>query len=187
METMKTIANRQSCRAYTGEQITEAELQTILQAGNAAPVAFGKYSNIMITVVQRQNILEKIDAIGAKFYGMPNMQIRFGAPTLIIVSAKINGDMPDFLKPMTQNDNGWANCDTACVMENMALAATDLGLGNVYLYGVAVAIAQDIELCAELKIPKDFKPLSALPVGKASKPLKERELAMDKVVIEYIR
>ncbi|MCB2311914.1 MerR family DNA-binding transcriptional regulator [Clostridium tagluense] len=68
--------------------------------------------------------------------------------------------------------------NAACIMENMALAATDLGLGNVYIFGGALAIAKNPELCAELKIPEGYIPVSALPVGKATKPLKERELTL---------
>ena len=190
MELMKAIAKRQSCRAYTGEQITESELQTILQAANAAPVAHSKYSNVKLTVIQNSNMLEKIDAVGAEVYKKPNMKIRFGAPTLILVSVKIISDRPEFLKNSGISEeemNLGAYCDAACIMENMALAATDLGLGNVYLFGAALAIAKNPELCAELKIPAGYIPVSALPVGKAVKPLKERELTLSKIATEYIK
>jgi FMN reductase (NADPH) len=85
METMKAIINRQSCRAYTGEQLTESELQTILKAANAAPVAFGYYDEVKLTVIQNPALLAKIDAAGATFFGNPNLKVRYNAPTLILV------------------------------------------------------------------------------------------------------
>ena len=38
-EAMQAIRDRRSCRAYKSEQITEAELQTVLQAAILAPSA----------------------------------------------------------------------------------------------------------------------------------------------------
>lgn len=51
MNTMETICSRKSVRTYTGEQITEEQLNTILKAANAAPVGMGQYEGVHLTVI----------------------------------------------------------------------------------------------------------------------------------------
>ncbi len=46
MNTMETICSRKSIRTYTGEQITEEQLNTILKAANAAPILENRLSII---------------------------------------------------------------------------------------------------------------------------------------------
>lgn len=177
METMTTIANRQSCRAYTGEQISENELQTILEAANAAPVGMKKYENVKLTVVQNKELLDELDAAGAKFFGRPDAHPTYGAPTVILVSS---------IEPENaQNPSSY--CNAACIIENMTLAATDLGLGSVYLLGVITALGKDPELCKKFKVPKGFIPASALAIGKSAAPLEKRHLADSKIEVEIIR
>ena len=43
-ETLETIKNRRSCRAYKPEQITNEELDAVLEAGTYAASAMGRQS-----------------------------------------------------------------------------------------------------------------------------------------------
>ena len=63
-ETLETLRNRRSCKAYKPEQIKEDELDTILDAGTWAPTGMGKQSPIMIAVQDKEDIaeLERINA-----------------------------------------------------------------------------------------------------------------------------
>ena len=88
MNTQEVITTRKSIRAYTSEQLTEAELSTILDAAYAAPVAGGAYKKMRLTVVQRAAMLNKISAAYQEAGTKADML--FGAPTLIIVSGGIN-------------------------------------------------------------------------------------------------
>jgi nitroreductase len=177
METMKAIKNRQSCRAYKEEQITEQELQTILETANAAPVSMGKFDEVRLTVVQNQGLMKKLDAAGAKFFGNPDMHPLYNAPTVIIVSAAVT----DIQK------NPSPYCNAACVVENIAVAATDLGLGSVYLLGAVIALGLDLELSKEFKVPEGFVPASAIAVGKPAMALEERNLTVSKFKTEYLK
>ncbi len=177
MELMKAIATRQSCRAYTGEQLTENQLHTVLEAANAAPVGMGKYDEVKLTVIQNKELLARLDDVGAKFFRNPEVRPTYGAPTVILVSAII---------PKSQN-NPSSYCNAACIIENMSLAATDLGLGSVYLLGVAAALGLEPKLAEELKVPKGFMPISALALGKSSITLKERELTDSKIVTDVLK
>ncbi len=177
METLTVIANRQSCRAYSKDQISENDLQIILDAANAAPVGKKKFDEIKITVIQNQQLLDKMDAVGAAFFKNHDQHPLYGAPTVVLVSTKSHEGEPYPL----------AYCNAACIVENMALAATDLGLGNVYIFGAIMALSKNAELCWELKVPEGFFPASAIAIGKAAEPLQERELINTKFVTDYLR
>lgn len=155
MNTLEAIAARYSCRTYTNEQITEEELRTILSAAGAAPNATPHgtphFSSMKLTVVQSPKMLKKLDDT------MPGDLPTHGAPTAIIVSAI----------PERGFSNELAMCNTGCIMENMAIAATDLGLASCYLFGIVRLIRDDRDLCRMLHIPDEFEPCSILAIGHA--------------------
>jgi len=176
METMKAIAKRKSSRVFKEQQITETELTTILQAANAAPVGMGKFESVKLTVIQNKALLEKIDEAAAALFQRLGTHPTFGAPTVILVSgAEMAGPM-----------SAVPYCNAGCVIENMAITATDLGLGCCYLMGIIAAISINMALCAELKVPQGFVPCSAIALGYPTEALTERELTTGKLTMERI-
>lgn len=170
METMEMMCRRRSCRTYLPGQISEEALNTLLRAANAAPVGMGKYDAVHLTVVQNSKLLVKLNIRAADFMGDPTLRPTYGAPTVIFVSAA-EGD-PDDVR----------YCNAACIVENMHLAATDLGLGSVYLMGCIRALQKAPDLQRELGIPAGFTPMSALAVGMASQEVqRRRELTTDRI------
>jgi nitroreductase len=166
MEMIKTIAMRKSTRSYKAEQISDEALNLILTAGCAAPVGMAAYNTVHLTVIQNSELLEKITEAAAKAFGNPNAKPFYGAPTIVIVSAKPNEKAPNV---------GIANA--ACIIENMSLAATDLGLGSVYLMGFLVSFSADKELLKELNLPEGFVPVSGIALGYPTEPITvEKEL-----------
>lgn len=150
METLEAIKRRVSTRKYLDKQIKDEELQIILDAGKQAPVAYNKYDDLIITVVQNKDVLNEIDRLCDEYYGV-DTRIFFDAPTLIFVSSK-----------KAKYDQEYEN--VACIMENMALAATDINIGNVYLKGMTLHI-EEKTLAKILNLPEDFKAIAALGVG----------------------
>jgi len=55
----------------------------------------------------------------------------------------------------------------AYIIENMLLAATDLGVDSVYLWGAPNVVAGNRELCKELGVPDGFTPVSGALLGYA--------------------
>ena len=47
-ETLETIKSRRSCRAYKPEQITDEELNAVLEAGTYAASAMGRFPAMQI-------------------------------------------------------------------------------------------------------------------------------------------
>ena len=166
MNTLEAIAKRTSVRAYKPDQIPEDALQTILKAGMAAPVGSGAYDSLHITMIQDAVILKEIaDATNEMIFKMlgRKMDKNFGAPTMIIVSSK----------PTMMPGIEYANVST--VLENMALAATDMGVDNIIWAGAAGAVAQSSELSSKVGIPEGFKPVLCASFGYATNPAEARE------------
>ena len=174
MNTLEAIAKRKSTRNYTPEQIPEDVLQTILKAGCAAPVAMARYDSLHLTVVQSQDLLDRINIATAEAISKA-LGVRentdFGAKTLIFVSST----------PIHRAGTEHANA--GIVMENMVLAATDLGIDSVILGAAPAAVAQDSQLMKDLKIPEGYTPLLGVFLGYGAEetPVKEHTIAITRV------
>ena len=166
MKMMKTIEMRKSTREYKSEQITDESLAVILNSGCAAPVANGAYDSVHLTVIQSNNLLDQITKVTANIYGNPKMKPFYGAPTVVVVSGKANKKAPNI-----------EIANAACIIENMALEATNIGLGSVYLWGFLTSFSTDKELLKKLDLPEGFVPVSAIALGYPTEPLiKTKEL-----------
>lgn len=174
MNTLDAIAKRYSCRKYKPEQISEEALNEILKAGMAAPVGSAAYDSLHITVIQDWDILNAIsDAVTdmvEKLLGK-RMDKNFGAPTMIIVSTK-PGMMP-----------GIEYANAACVLENMLIAATSIGIDNIIWGGGSAVVAQSEELMQKLNIPEGFKPALCASFGYAAneEPAKIHTISVNRV------
>ena len=145
MEFEKLIRMRQSTRKYQEKQILQEHLEKIIDAANRAPVGSNLYQDIHLTVVQDQNVLIKLcEAAWKRFSTKQKVEeiagntldksenhspekhpnLFYGAPTVIFVSHR---------KQKVQPGIEWANVTS--VVNQMHLAATDLGLGSVYMWG----------------------------------------------------
>lgn len=159
MNAMQVINTRKTCRAFTDEPVTKEEIQTILEAANAAPVAMHDYETLQISVISDRAVIDRIDALAGANAGRMGTGPTYQAPVLILLSGE-EGSV----------ENGTAYCNAACVIENMALAATDLGLGSGYILGVIRALQQHPELFAGLGVDEGFVPVSAMTLGHAVNP-----------------
>ena len=175
MEWNELMLTRKSCREYVDEQITTAQLKALLQAACAAPVARGKFEQLQLTVVQDKELLELIDKAAKAAYGDESFSCTRGAPTVIVVSVQeVDGQIaPNMI------------ASAGCVVQNMHLAATDLGLGSVYL-GSIQAVNNSFEVLYKLKLKDGFWPVAALAVGNAKEPAQEREIPADKIYTNII-
>lgn len=155
METIQAILSRKSTRSYKDTPISEEALNTILEAGMSAPVGSGAYASLHLTVVQDWKLFSEINtAVNDMIFKMlgKHMDKSFGAPAMIFVSSK-----PAMLP-------GLEYANAACVLENMAIAATSMGIDNI-IWGGAAAVAQSTELSEKLGIPAGFKPLLCISLG----------------------
>ncbi len=109
------IKSRRTCRSFLPKQITDEELNTVLESGLYAPSGMGKQSPIFI-VIQDEEIIKELSQINTAILGK-GKDAFFGAPTLVVVLSS-----PEVI-PSYQLD-GMAS------VQNMLLTAESLGLGS---------------------------------------------------------
>lgn len=177
MNTLDTLFGRKSVRSYTGQQLTQEDLEVVLKAANAAPVARGIYEAVHLTVVQDPQLLAKIDANGAAFFGNPALTPLYHAPTMIVVSGK---------RPLPGMENVTYS-NAAIVAHNMSLAAVELGLGQCCIWGATMALSKNEELLEALHLPEDFVPCCSLILGKREGFYEQREIPMERIGCNFIR
>lgn len=165
MNTLDAIFSRKSIRSLTGEMVSKQTLDTILKAGEAAPVGMGKYESLHFTVISDPDLLAKL---GGKAL--------YGAPTLILVSTA---------KPAPGMEN-LAYSNAAIAVENMALAATDLGAGACHIWGAVMQLKDKPDLVASLNLPAGFVPACALAVGETANAYSAREIDTTRIATDYI-
>lgn len=117
--TLEDLKNRRSCRSYQDRQITEEELQQVLEAGMYAPTGMGAQSPIIIAV-QDKDTIAALSKRNAAIMGNPEADPFYGAPTVLIVLA--DKSRPTYLY------------DGSCVMDNLLNAAQAVGLGACWIH-----------------------------------------------------
>ena len=176
METMQTMMTRKSTREFKGTQIRDEDLSKILLAGSISPVGRRMYNDCRLTVVQSKEILAILSEKTTKNPLHPGANPFYSAPTLIFVSSR------------TESGSLEMNiANASCIIENMHLIATDLGLGSVLLYGMMREIRENEALLTSLKIPAGFTPICALAVGYPVVPLSIRTTPSSQIIINYVK
>ena len=113
MTAMDSIFSRRSIRSYTGEALTQAEIEQILRACYAAPVGMGRFDSLHITVVKSSEYLAQLEAEAGRQLGKEDYHPLYGAPVLMIFSSVFPGIPTD--------NSSYSNC--AILAQNAALAA----------------------------------------------------------------
>lgn len=175
MDAITAIFSRQSTKDFLPKQIDDTLLQTILDCGMTAPVGLRKYDNLHISVIQDQKLLA--DITKASNLSTPERPYApfYKAPTVILVSSRF--ERTDHIE--------YAN--TSCVISNMALAATALDIGSVYLWSAVKTLNSHPDLLARLHLPDGFIPVSMLALGYPSSPLSPQTKPRHTIDITYNR
>jgi nitroreductase len=160
---LETIARRRSVRGYKPEQISPAQLQAVLTAGQYAP--YVTEDSRHFTVLQNQALIRRLAAAAktaaagfgdqalADLCGDPHYDGTYGAPTVVVVSGN---------EQALQYE---AIC--AASVQNMLLAATAVGLGSCWTYFAIFAFQgpRREEFLRALDIPEGYNPCAAVLLG----------------------
>ena len=177
LETLQTIKSRRSIRKYTGEKISKDQLDQILTAAQASPVGMGKYKNLHLTIINNPELLDEIDQNAQNLFKI-NRQMLYGAPTLILVSTQIEGDSIDIYNVAFSN--------AACVIENMSLAAVNLGIGTCHIWGAINALNQNSDLVSKLNLPEKFIPAAGILLGVTDEKYSERKIPENRIAMNVL-
>ena len=116
-ETIKTILNRRSCRAFTEQAVAESDVRVILDCALAAASGMGRQTWQFTAVMNREKI-QKLCGVVGKVLGRDGYNM-YNPDVLIITS--------------NEKDSKFREVDNACAMQNMYLACEALGLGCVWI------------------------------------------------------
>ena len=162
-EVLENIKARRSVRAYTSQQVSEEDLQAILEAATYAPSGMHLETWHFTAIQNVDKLTELNERIKGAFAKSDDSRLQehvhsktyccyYHAPTLVIVS--------------NEPTQWWAGLDCACAIENMFLAAHSLGIGSCWInqlrwlqdnpvlraYLQKLGMAEDEEVCASLSI-----------------------------------
>lgn len=152
MEFQKVLDTRYSCRKYKQEQVSEADLKAILEAGRIAPTA-KNFQEQKIYVLQSEESFKKVDAL---------TPCRFGAPTVLMVAYdKTNV----FTYPGGKYESGAE--DAAIVATYMMLAAKNAGVDSCW-----VNYFDPDKMAESFGLPENERILLLLPIGYAAEDAK---------------
>jgi len=196
MHYFELLQARSSCRKYTGEKLSREDLDKILLAANAAPIGSNRTEDIHLTVVEdravldklaecmhrrrqdkaaMRNITEKIKDENAKPKG--GFDPFYGAAAVIFISHRKQDIQP-----------GIEYCNVTTVAMAMHLAATELGLGSVFMWGSleAMRMYPEYDNTAVLELPEGFEPLLGIAIGHRAVEGKRKILAADHFTVNYL-
>lgn len=159
-ELLETIKNRRTIRKYKAEQITDEELNKILEAGIYAPSAGGS-QRAMIVALQDRNLSAELGRINVAAMKLakaghvsseqpsiiddPTLPSGFyGAPTVCIIFHK--------------KDNIYSMPDSFCCAQNMILEAADLQVASAIIGRAGKTFDSKLgaRLMKEWEIPEDY-------------------------------
>jgi len=171
MNTIEAIRTRYSCRAFSDKMPSDADLQTIAEAAVAAPSGMNRQLWRVVVVKNRQlltdlesegmnnlsklpdkTLFERIKSRGGRLY--------YNAPCMIVV-------------PIGKVEPSGAELfDCGIVAENIALAATSLGIDNLICGLAAFSFAgeRNAEFKRRLSFPKGYEIGIAVLLGYAENP-----------------
>lgn len=147
MDVITAIQTRQSIRRFTPQPISEAILDTILNAGFCAPSAKNKRPCSFI-VIRDKNVCGQL----ARDHSNAAM-LESAACAIVICGDKNIEGTKEFL---------YADC--AAAAQNMLLCIHGLGLGGVWC-GVATNSPWRKQLISLLRLPSKIEPFAVIAVG----------------------
>ena len=160
-DTLKTIAERYSCRAFTDKAISAADLQAIADAGIQAPSAVNQ-QKWHFSVVSDKALIAGIEAEGMRVLSeLPDKstlerikkrggKMFYNAQAVIFIAVKDAG---------ADSHAKYNNIDLGIAAQNISLAATSLGIDNCHCGMVALCFSggKAAEFKKKLKFPDGYE------------------------------
>lgn len=154
-ETLQNLKERRSCRSYQKKQITEQELNMVLEAGTYAPTGMGS-QNPVIVVVQDKKTIAQLTKMNAAIMGKTGIDPFYGAPTILIVLA--------------DTTRGTYKEDGSLVLGNLMNAAHAIGLGSCWIHRAKEEFESDEgkALLEKWNIPETYEGIGHCILGYAA-------------------
>ena len=153
MNTLESIKTRRSIRKYKSDPVPQELLNKIIDAGLYAPSGMGRQATIILSVTNKE-VRDQLSKLNARIMGTDTDPF-YGAPALLIVLAK--KDCPTGIY------------DGSLVMQNLMLAAHELGLGSCWIHRAKeeFELPEGKELLKSLGIEDEYEGIGHCIIGYA--------------------
>ncbi len=150
-EVLRCLLTRRSVRAYEPRQITEDELEAVLQAGLYAPCGMGS-QKVYFAAVQDKAVRDRLSAMNRAILGSDSDPY-YGAPTIVVVLAD-----PERYT--------WVE-DGSCALTAMMEAAHAVGLGSCWIHRARQMFdsPEGKELLKQWGLPETLQGVGSLALG----------------------
>ena len=149
MEFKEVVKNRYSCKKYDGRNITQEQLEAILEAGRLAPTGCN-YQPQRIYVIQSGEAMKKAAESGASLCG---------CPVAMLVCYDINEVWKNPRDRYFENYN-CGEQDCSIVAANMMYEAQELGLRSLWIRGFDA-----LDIIELFDLPENHIPVMILALG----------------------
>jgi len=150
LDLFEAIKTRRSIRAFTREEISDREIEKILDAARWAPSA-GNIQPWIFVVVKDPGTKRRLSEAALSQFFIEE------APVVIVVCADQERSRRGY---GSRGANLYCIQDTAAATQNILLAAHALGLGACW-----VGAFNEEEVRLILKIPRGIRPVAIVPIG----------------------
>jgi nitroreductase len=168
LDVFEAIKKRRSVRAYTSEEVSEEDVERLIEAARWAPSA-GNIQPWEFVIVRNAEKKRRLSdaALHQTFIEE--------APVVIVVCADVARSSWGY---GSRGTNLYCLQDTAAATENMVLAAQALGLATCW-----VGAFHEDEVAKAINTPTNVRPVAIVPVGHpAEKPGAPRKRPMREIV-----
>ena len=156
---LDAIKSRRSNRSFSPDQVQEAHLAPVLEAGTYAPTAMGRQTPVIVAVQDRETIAQ-LSKMNAAVIGK-DMDPYYGAPTIVLVLGPDNA--------------GTVVEDCTCVLNTMLLAAHAMDLAAVWVHREKEMFdtAEGKALLKKWNLPETLRGVGSIAVGYPAQPAPE--------------
>lgn len=165
MDVFEAIKNRRSIRAFEAEEVSEEQVEMLIDAARYAPSA-GNIQPWEFVIVRDPQIKQQLSTAAL------NQAFIEEAPVVIVVCANEARSNQGY---GSRGVNLYCIQGTAAAIQNMLLAAHALGLGTCWVGAFREDMARKT-----LKTPNHVRPVAIIPVGYPSEkrtPRRRREIS----------
>jgi len=182
-ETLKTIAERYSCRDFADTPLTDEQIKAIVDAALAAPSAMNRQPWHVIMVTDKA-LVDEIDNEGMSTLAAAEDKSAY--ERILSRGGKLFYNAPCMVM-IASDGSHYAPMDCGIVSENVALAAHALGLGSVIcgMAGIPLSGPRGDEFKERMQFPDGYSFGIAVLIGIANSGKEPHEHDMGKVT--YIR
>ena len=158
---LEVILSRRSIRRYEDKEIPKNVLDKIIEAGRQSPSA-GNKQPYRFVVVTDSEIKQELGGLFSRFLKK--------APVVIVGCAN----------PQALLTGKWATVDTTIALQNMVLAAWNLGIGSCW-----IGAFNEQKVKNSLKIPEDWKVVALIALGYPAEKPKPRKKKSTEDLFSY--